>query len=139
SISRWGFVLAAVSRAIVAGAKRLCGADVSALFLLRDGLYRVMTHTGAEEYRRYWEEHPIAPGRETVVGRAALARTSAQIADTLADPDYAHKEVSVRSGFRSNLAVPMLREGEPIGMIVLGRVEVRPFTADQIHLIETFA
>ena len=138
-ISQSAFDLEPVFRAIVASAKRLCGADVSALFLLRDGLYRVMTHTGAEEYRRYWEEHPIAPGRETVVGRAALARTSAHIADTLADSDYAHNEISVRSGFRSNLAVPMLRGGEPIGMIVLGHEEVRPFTPDQIHLIETFA
>src|SRR2546427_4434255 len=71
-ISQSAFELEPVFKAIVESAKRLCGADVSALFLLRDGLYRIATHTGGDEYRKYWEEHPIAPGRETVVGRAAL-------------------------------------------------------------------
>jgi signal transduction histidine kinase len=62
-----------------------------------------------------------------------------QISDVLADPDYSLREVQKRLGFRTVLGVPLLREDNPIGVIVLMRVTVLPFTAQQIELAQTFA
>ena len=138
-ISKSSFDLGPVFEAIVANAKRLCGADVGGLFLRREGLYRIVTESGDTDFQTYWRGHPITPGRDTTTGRAALARATVQIPDTAADPEYGPKDVAIRGGFRSNLAVPLLRAGDPIGTITLGRRVVRPFTADEIGLVETFA
>jgi adenylate cyclase len=68
-----------------------------------------------------------------------LERKSVQIPDVFADPEYTSDEAARLGGWRTILGVPLLREGLPIGMVVLHRAAVRPFTNKQIELIESFA
>jgi signal transduction protein with GAF and PtsI domain len=81
----------------------------------------------------------FAPGRGGVVGRVLLDGKSVQIPDIFNDPEFAYRKLARRGGFRTILGVPLLREGTPIGILVLHRADVRPFTEKQIKLVETFA
>jgi adenylate cyclase len=82
---------------------------------------------------------PFAPGRGSVVGRTVAERRPIQISDVPADPDYSLLEVQRNVGFRTIMGVPILRDGNPTGVIVLMRLTVRPFTEKQIELATTFA
>jgi len=73
------------------------------------------------------------------VGRALLECRPVQIVDVQADPEYAFDEAQKMFAFRTVLAVPMLREGIPKGVIGLIKTEVEPFSDKQIALVETFA
>ena len=79
------------------------------------------------------------PGRGTTVGRMALEGKTVHIPDVLADPEYTFLEAQKLGQYRANLAVPLLREGNPIGALILTRSEPLPFSAKQIELVETFA
>jgi signal transduction histidine kinase len=85
------------------------------------------------------ERYPIVPGRGTATGRAALESRTVHIPDVLADPEYTWTEAQKIAGFRTALAIPLLREGNPIGVLALARSAIRPFTEKQIELAETFA
>ena len=74
-----------------------------------------------------------------MVGRVLLERKSVQVSDVFSDPEYTSSEAARLGGWRTLLGVPLLREGIPIGLVVLHRAAVRPFTDKQIELIETFA
>ena len=74
-----------------------------------------------------------------MVGRTILEGNVVQIADVLADPEFTFVEAAKVGGLRTALGVPLLREGTPIGVIVLQRTSVRPFTQKQIELATTFA
>jgi signal transduction histidine kinase len=82
---------------------------------------------------------PFEAGRGSVIGRTVLERKPIQVADVLADPEYAFQEAQQKIGYRTVLGVPLLREGHPIGAVVLMRNAVRPFTDKQIDLVTTFA
>jgi signal transduction histidine kinase len=125
---------------IVRSAVRLC-----------DGLYGTavrfdgeMMHLAAgynytPEVRQALEEaFPMRPHRRLMAGRAILSRTVIQVEDALEDPEYA-QNVARAGGFRSMLAVPMMREGNPIGVIVVNRGQPGSFSASQIELLKTFA
>jgi signal transduction histidine kinase len=86
-----------------------------------------------------WERSPIRAGRGTAVGRALLERHPVQIPDVQADPEYDFPEAQKVQGHRTVLAVPLLREGVPLGTIGLWKTEVAPFTDKQIELLTTFA
>ena len=85
------------------------------------------------------DSHPIPAGHGSVVGRAVMEGRIIHIHDVLADPDYKMTEAAKLGGIRTMLGVPLLREGTPIGVIVLQRKAVRPFTERQIELVTTFA
>jgi signal transduction histidine kinase len=85
------------------------------------------------------DQHPIPSGRGSAVGRAVQEKKIIHIQDVLADPEYAFKDAAKIGGIRTLLAVPMVREGVPIGIIALQRKSVRPFTEKQIELVGTFA
>jgi signal transduction histidine kinase len=83
--------------------------------------------------------YPLRPGRDTLVGRVLLEGAIAHIPDVLADPEYRFFESQRLGGFRTSLGIPLLREGTPIGVLVLSRSTVRPFSAKEIELVTTFA
>jgi two-component system NtrC family sensor kinase len=82
---------------------------------------------------------PVKPERGSATGRALLEGKVVHIRDVEADPEYTFDEARKLGGFRTILSVPMLREGTPIGVLVLTRHEVHPFTDKQIELVTTFA
>jgi signal transduction histidine kinase len=82
---------------------------------------------------------PITPGSGTVVGRAAMRREVVRIVDAMEDPLYEKKEDAEIAQVRSMIGVPLMREGEPIGVIALARQRVEPFIDREIELVSTFA
>src|SRR5262249_30436767 len=85
------------------------------------------------------KRNPLSLTRGSITGRAALEGRPIHIPDVLADPEYTATEHQRRGGYRTALAIPMLRQGVPIGVFVATRLTVRPFTDKQIELVTTFA
>src|SRR5262249_54101461 len=90
------------------------------------------------EYRDYMQTHPIPSGRGSVSGRTVLEGEVVHIPDVRADPDYTLIDRE-KLNVRTMLGVPLLREGTAIGVIVLQRSTLRPFTDKQIEIATTFA
>jgi signal transduction histidine kinase len=128
-----------VFEAIARSAAGLCEAELSAIYRYDGELIFPLANTLQSEHQRELFEriYPIRPGRGTPVARAIFDRRTQHVPDTREDPEIL--PVVAKTGFRSALAAPMLREGEPIGAVAVGRLEVRAFTDAQIKLLETFA
>lgn len=139
-ISRSTFDLQTVLDTLVASAARLCAADKGVIFLLDTGVYRLAANYGfspeAEEYAR---SHPLEAGPGSTTGRVALEGRTIHVPDVLSDPSYQASGYQKAFGYRTNLGVPLLREGSTIGVFVLTRDTVNPFTEKQIELVSTFA
>jgi signal transduction histidine kinase len=139
-ISRSTFDLQSVLNTLVESVARLCDADMVSVRRPKGlGFLHVATRGVPSEYSEYMQNHPIEPGRGTVAGRVLLEGRPVHVADVQVDPEYTMTAISERAGFHTFLGVPLLREGSPIGIIILGRTTVRPFTDKQIDLATTFA
>ena len=91
------------------------------------------------EFTQYLQNHPITPSRGSLPGRAVLDKKTVHVADVQADPNYTLVEQSSIGKYRTVLGVPLMREGTPVGVIMLTRGTVRPFTEKQVELVTTFA
>ncbi|HZL94939.1 MAG TPA: GAF domain-containing protein, partial [Vicinamibacterales bacterium] len=129
-----------VFNTIVVNAVRLCNARMGAVYRFDGELVHMVAHHNypPEVLEVLQRMHPRPPHPDQASGRAILTRAVAQIEDMLADPQY-RQEVAVAGGWRSIIAVPMLREGVPIGAIVITRNEAGFFPAGHIDLLKTFA
>jgi signal transduction histidine kinase/CheY-like chemotaxis protein len=140
SIGESTFDLVAVFDMVLRNAVRLCRADGGHIWRFEVDRYRPVHNLGgSDEYRDFLSRHSLLPGRETVVGKVALERRTVHLDDVLSDPDYSSPEMQRLGGYRTLLGVPMMREGNPIGVITLWRTRVDPFTDRQIQLVSTFA
>jgi len=102
-------------------------------------LFRGESYGFSDEFMDYVRNVPVVPDRGSATARALLEGAVVHITDVQADPDYTFNEAQRLGDFRTIIGVPMLREGKAIGVIVMTRSEVRPFTDKQIELATTFA
>ena len=146
-----GEVLASISNSIAdvkpvfdtiaQSAARLCNARYVLVFRFDGEVLHAeasygLTPEGTEALHQLY---PLRPGRATAVARAIASGDVEQIPDVLADADYGHRTFVDVMNVRSILAVPMLREGQPIGAIAVNRSQVGSFPERQIDVLRTFA
>jgi GAF domain-containing protein len=139
-ISRSTFDLQAVLNALTESAARLCGASRGLMLQFDGEVLRFAAAYGAwAGFIEYVESHPARPGRGSVSGIAAAERRICHVHDVLNESDYEYGDLVKQQGYRTVLSVPMLREGELLGVITILKSHVEPFTDTQIDLVTTFA
>jgi PAS domain S-box-containing protein len=125
---------------VAENAARLCDANNAEIFRLEDNLLRLAASYGEIPVVMHaYQGVPV--NRDTVTGRAACDGRTIHVHDLAAEEgEYpVGSSNAKREGHRTTLATPLLREGTPIGIILVRRMKVRPFSEQQIALVETFA
>jgi signal transduction histidine kinase len=139
-ISRSTFDLQVVLDTLVQSAARLCEADIVAINGVKDSIFQMTASHGypPELYERM-KTVRFEPGRGTIAGRVLLEQDVVHVTDLLTDSEFALPGMAKHMGVRTMLGIPLLREAVPVGVLVLMRKTVRPFTERQIEVATTFA
>ena len=141
-ISRSTFDLEVVLKALIESAARLCHADKGSFRLATGEFFHHAASYGySAEQDQYMDAHPVpAEGdRGSIVGRVLDEGRVVQVEDTKADPEFKLTNVPGFESIQTTLGVPLLREGRPIGVLVLMRSRVERFSEKQVELVTTFA
>jgi two-component system NtrC family sensor kinase len=130
-----------VMAAVVEAAARLCDAQNAQIFQIDGGMMRLVARHGpVKSSLEAGEARPLTRG--SVSGRVALERRTIRLDDLRIDLEAEYPDIAAairRQGIAATVGVPLLREGVAIGAITAFRTEVRPFTDQQVTLLETFA
>ena len=130
----------AVLTSIVESARRLCRSDAAHLYLLEDGVYRLLKAVGlSNESIAYIAENPMPMDRDTLIGRVGLDRRAQQIPDVVADPDFGRLDLQRVAGFRTTMGAPMIVDDEVVGAMSIWRNEVSPFGDREMAIVTAFA
>ena len=139
-IGRSASDLEGVLETVVESARKLCGADAGQVFLVDGDRYRLAYGSGmTAEYREFIANNPVVLDRGTLVGRVGLDRRATQITDVLADPDYGGTDAQRVAGFRTIMGVPMLLDGDVVGVLSVWRIQVDAFSDRAVEVLTTFA
>jgi GAF domain-containing protein len=139
AISQSGFNLQTVLDTLIDTAARLCEAKRGVIFRREgDSYHGVAFYNASPELVDFIRRHPITPGRHTITARVALERRTVHVADLQADSEYTYA-LRDTDPIRTELGVPMFRGDDVVGVFILYKLEVRPFTEKQIELAQNFA
>jgi signal transduction histidine kinase/DNA-binding response OmpR family regulator len=139
-IGRSASDLERVLETVVDSARKLCGADAGQVMLVDGDRYRLAYGSGiTPEYRELVADNPVVLDRHTLVGRVALDQRATQITDVLADPDYGWTDAQRAAGYRTLIGVPMMLDGEAVGVLSVWRTQVNPFSDRAMEVLTTFA
>jgi GAF domain-containing protein/HAMP domain-containing protein/anti-sigma regulatory factor (Ser/Thr protein kinase) len=139
-ISRSPSELQPVLEAIVQTAAELCSAEYAFIARAVDGNCHLAAANNLElAHVQFISRNPVPINRDSILGRVALDRRTIHVPDVLADPEFKRPDWQEVGKQRTVLGVPLIRKGALLGVIILARKEVRPFTEKQIELVTTFA
>jgi signal transduction histidine kinase/CheY-like chemotaxis protein len=125
---------------IVESARRLCRGDAAQLYLLEEGVYRLIKAVGmSEDSIQLMADHPMPTDRDTLIGRVALDRMTQQIPDVLTDPEYGRHDLQQVAGFRTTVGAPMIVDDEVVGALGVWRNHVAPFAEREMTIVNAFA